>query len=206
MFLLLFAKILHFSFLGFMSYHTDELDELQSHRHHYRFTEMVYRPNHLVVTSKQSFHQTGFIFRAQYWTCPKKVTNAMQMGQRSAECLRFGGVAYELHCAIVLFSLLFDSCCTQILVLTMTNIFLSLASWDAHMHVAAIPSWHPFSHRRFSAGIEITSVISIRRWNCDSCTKHFSSVYWCNLKPRATESLWKKLPEERRAIITQDSR
>lgn len=45
-----------------ISYHADELDELQSHRHHDRFTEVVYGTNDLVVTSKQGFHQPGLVF------------------------------------------------------------------------------------------------------------------------------------------------
>lgn len=45
-----------------ISYHVDELDELQPHCHHHRFTEVVYRTNHLVVSSKQGLHQTGLVF------------------------------------------------------------------------------------------------------------------------------------------------
>lgn len=80
-----------------ISYHTDELDELQSHRHHNRFAEVVYGTNHLVVTVKQGFHQLGLVFWAEYWSCwaEKGHERNAQWGQRSSEWVTFAGVRFE---------------------------------------------------------------------------------------------------------------
>lgn len=50
-----------FSFATTLSYHTDQLYQLQSHSDHYGLAEVVHRSNHLVVTIKQGFHQTTLI-------------------------------------------------------------------------------------------------------------------------------------------------
>lgn len=51
-----------------VSYHADELYELQSHCDLHSLAEVVHRSDHLVVAGEQGFHQTALIIRADRWT------------------------------------------------------------------------------------------------------------------------------------------
>lgn len=43
-------------------HHTNELDELQAYGHHHRISEVIDRPDHLVIAGEQGFNQTCLIF------------------------------------------------------------------------------------------------------------------------------------------------
>lgn len=54
--------------LAEMSHHADELDQLQSHGDHHGLTEVVDRPDYLVVASEKVLHKFALILRAKCQT------------------------------------------------------------------------------------------------------------------------------------------
>lgn len=143
-----------------ISYHTDELDELQSHRHHNSFTEVVYGTNHLVVTSKQGFHQSGLVFWAEYWSCwaEKGHKRNAQRGQRSAEWVTFAGVRLEMLSAAArvaqfgVWLILSTNCGSY------NNKCIFVFWLRCTSACAAIPSWRTCSRKCFNTGTEIAEL------------------------------------------------